>query len=53
MQSYTNHRNPDVYPNPEQFVPERWFNPTPEMKLNFLPFSTGPRACIGLKYVTS
>ncbi|KAF9884699.1 hypothetical protein FE257_001328 [Aspergillus nanangensis] len=48
MQSYTNHRNPTVYPQPEEFIPDRWNGPTPEMKLNFLPFSAGPRACIGL-----
>ncbi|KAK6365272.1 hypothetical protein LTS17_011505 [Exophiala oligosperma] len=49
MQAYTNHRNESVYPDPESFVPERWFDPTPAMKVNFLPFSAGPRACIGLK----
>ncbi len=49
MQGYTNHRNEDIYPDPQAFVPERWLEPTAAMKLNFLPFSTGPRACIGLK----
>jgi cytochrome P450 len=49
MQAYTNHRDPNVYPDPARFAPTRWFNPTPEMKLNYLPFSSGPRACIGLK----
>jgi cytochrome P450 len=49
MQGYTNHRNEHVYPNAEAFMPERWFEPTAEMKLNFLAFSTGPRACIGMK----
>lgn len=49
MQAYTNHRNPQVYPQPEEFIPDRWFEPTEEMKVNFLPFSAGPRACIGLK----
>ena len=49
MQAYTNHRDPNVFPEPEDFVPERWLEPTVAMKLNFLPFSTGPRACIGLK----
>jgi cytochrome P450 len=49
MQSYTNHRNENVYQDATAFAPERWVNPSPDMKLNFLPFSTGPRACIGLK----
>ncbi|KAK4949912.1 hypothetical protein LTR10_011754 [Elasticomyces elasticus] len=48
MQAYTNHRDPNVYPDPLGFSPERWFDPTPEMKLNFLPFSAGPRSCIGM-----
>ncbi|KAL3448204.1 cytochrome P450 [Aspergillus insuetus] len=48
MQAYTNHRDPLVYPHPEAFVPQRWFAPTEEMKTSFLPFSAGPRACIGL-----
>ncbi|KAI9591942.1 cytochrome P450 [Syncephalis fuscata] len=42
--------NEDVYPDPTVFKPERWFT-TPEklaeMKQYFLPFSMGPRSCIG------
>ncbi len=49
MQAYTNHRDPHVYPEPDKFNPERWFEPTADMKANFIPFSAGPRACIGLK----
>lgn len=49
MQAYTNHRDPLVYPEPEEFIPDRWFEPSEAMKANFLPFSAGPRACIGLK----
>lgn len=49
MQAYTNHRDPAVFLEPEQFAPERWLQPTAEMKTNFLPFSAGPRACVGLK----
>lgn len=44
-------QNPKVYPQPDAFVPQRWFDPTELMKLNFLPFSAGPRACVGLKCV--
>lgn len=39
--------NPQVYPDPLAFKPERWLdNPTPEMQRDFLPFSIGARQCI-------
>jgi len=43
------HHNPDVHKNPEEFIPERF---TPENKkamdrFAYLPFSLGPRQCIG------
>ncbi|KAG1122934.1 hypothetical protein G6F42_011015 [Rhizopus arrhizus] len=51
--SVTNlHLNPDVYPDPERFDPER-FSPEEEQKRSrygWLPFSTGPRACIGMAF---
>ncbi|KAE9376181.1 putative cytochrome P450 [Stipitochalara longipes BDJ] len=46
-QSFTLHRNPEVFQNPLDFIPERWENPTPEMKEAFMPFGSGARACIG------
>lgn len=50
MQCYTTQRDPDVFPRPNEFVPERWLDPksvTSEMKLLFMPFSQGSRACLG------
>ncbi|KAI0433186.1 cytochrome P450 [Xylaria sp. FL1042] len=47
-QSWTLHRNPEVFPNPDQYNPARWENPTKEMKDSMLAFGGGSRACIGM-----
>ncbi|KAI9018068.1 cytochrome P450 [Phycomyces nitens] len=49
---YGLHLNPKVYPNPNLFDPERW-TPEEEQKRSksaWLPFSTGPRGCIGMAF---
>ncbi|KAK5213085.1 hypothetical protein LTR72_012368, partial [Exophiala xenobiotica] len=46
--AYTTHRDPAVFPDPEEFLPDRWEAPSQEMKLMYMPFSTGPRNCIGM-----
>lgn len=43
---YGTHRDPDVFPQPNQFRPERWFEGAPD-SYAYLPFSAGPRTCIG------
>ncbi|KAG8316329.1 hypothetical protein J6590_042030 [Homalodisca vitripennis] len=44
------HHDPQYYPDPEQFKPERFqgnnFKPNP----TFLPFGDGPRICIGMRF---
>lgn len=49
MQSYTTQRNPKAFPDPERFNPERWLSDslTDEAKELFMPYSKGPRVCLG------
>ncbi|OTA99874.1 hypothetical protein M426DRAFT_324762 [Hypoxylon sp. CI-4A] len=47
-QSYSMHRNPEVYPDPLKYDPSRWENPTKAMKDAFVAFGGGSRICIGL-----
>ncbi|KAI8097025.1 cytochrome P450 [Halteromyces radiatus] len=52
VQVYSMHHNEKVYPDPERFDPDR-FSPEEEQKRSrsaWLPFSTGPRACIGMAF---
>jgi cytochrome P450 len=41
------HLNPDIFPEPEKFIPDRWIN-SPQLNRYLLSFSKGPRACVGL-----
>lgn len=43
---YHTHHMPDLYPNPEDFKPERWETINPSI-YEYNPFSAGPRLCIG------
>ena len=47
--AYVAHRDPDVFPEPESFSPERWFDNgnIGKMRDAYIPFSAGSRACIG------
>ncbi|RZF47741.1 hypothetical protein LSTR_LSTR006005 [Laodelphax striatellus] len=46
------HMREDIYPEPEKYDPERFTaeNIAKRHKYSFIPFSGGPRGCIGAKY---
>ncbi|KIW32411.1 uncharacterized protein PV07_03960 [Cladophialophora immunda] len=48
-QAYTLHKDPDVFPNPLEFLPERWLDKAGEAERNrlFFAFSSGGRGCLG------
>jgi cytochrome P450 len=45
--SYATHRDAKIFPDPLEFIPERWLNPNAEMRGMSKPFGHGPRNCIG------
>ena len=51
-QAFSLHRNPEVFPEPNVFKPDRWLADdaaTAEMKRWWWPFSSGARMCLGMQ----
>jgi C-22 sterol desaturase len=48
-------QDPEVYPEPEKLIPERWLDPKSPANTNpknYLVFGSGPHKCIGIEYAT-
>lgn len=46
--AYTIHHSKEIWgPDADSYRPERWFKLTDRQKNAFIPFSYGPRACVG------
>jgi pentalenene oxygenase len=43
---YAVHRNPACWPEPENFLPERWAQPLDRSA--WLPFGAGPHSCVAI-----
>ncbi|CAG2101065.1 unnamed protein product [Medioppia subpectinata] len=46
---YAIQRDPDFWPNPNDFIPDRFLNPV-HHPYAYLPFGGGPRICIGQRF---
>lgn len=47
--AYLVHRDPEIYPNPNEFKPERFLGERPK-PWEFFPFGLGNRSCIGSRF---
>lgn len=53
MTSHFIHLDPELFPQPLKFLPERWLEGgvNEHSRKYVVPFSKGSRACIGIQYV--
>lgn len=54
MSPFVNHRNEEIYKDCDSFVPSRWKNDFEKSlpRGSYIPFSSGPRKCIGDQFAT-
>ena len=49
LSPYVTHRMPEIYPDPDSFIPSRWIGAR-QNTYAYIPFSAGPRRCIGATF---
>ncbi len=49
LSHFMTHRLPEIYEQPDRFMPERWLKIDPS-PYEYIPFSAGPRLCIGATF---
>lgn len=52
---YNSVHDPDVFPDHDKLIPERWLDPDSLANTNpknYLVFGSGPHRCIGIEYAT-
>ena len=49
VSQYVLHHHPDHWDNPDKFNPERFIEQSP-VPYTFIPFSVGPRRCLGKNF---
>lgn len=50
---YPSLHDPEIYPQPDKFLPERWLDPESSANKNprnYMVFGAGPHRCIGVEY---
>jgi cytochrome P450 len=52
LSPFLTNRDPDLYPDPAAFRPERWTSINPS-QYEYLVFSAGPRLCIGARFAVT
>jgi cytochrome P450 len=52
LSQWVTHRDPRLFYNPEEFIPDRWANGLAKSlpKCAYFPFGAGPRTCIGSSF---
>uniref|UniRef100_A0A1B6M3Z0 Cytochrome P450 n=1 Tax=Graphocephala atropunctata TaxID=36148 RepID=A0A1B6M3Z0_9HEMI len=50
--AYAIHHDPDIYPNPDEFDPDRFLpeNVKNRHPMSYMPFGAGPRICLGNRF---